>query len=227
VSPLVPLTVVIVGLCALFVRARVQATRRRDAMRQWGESRGFSFVAGPCASDDFGFGLACLSLGDQRKARNVLQGRRDGRRVLIFDHSWRSGSGEDARRHERLIAIVEGKAWPQAAAARATDLAGIVSDGFETNGEGFVLRADVTVRVVRGGDASKTTTYHKTFASSMRPDGPRIECGANAVAVVAAKGTPASELDGLLGLAESTFVAPSDSERDEPAPVREATDVAR
>lgn len=85
------IVVAIVVVCAFLGYRYYAAKKRREAFQAWARSRGWTYSE---RDDSFAerFDGTPFGQGDSREARNVVQGKHEGRPVIAFDYSYQTHS---------------------------------------------------------------------------------------------------------------------------------------
>lgn len=108
VGPALMVLLVIAAVGGIIYVAWLMEKRRREAMARLASKLGYGFSA----RDGWGipgrYGqIDLFRRGHSRRARNVINGERDGAAVKIFDYRYTTGSGKNKSTHSRNVMIVE------------------------------------------------------------------------------------------------------------------------
>jgi len=99
---------VIAAVGGIIYVAWLMEKRRREAMARLASKLGYGFSA----RDGWGIPgryeqIDLFRRGHSRRARNVINGERDGSAVKIFDYRYTTGSGKNKSTHSRNVMLVE------------------------------------------------------------------------------------------------------------------------
>ncbi|MHC4248414.1 MAG: hypothetical protein ACYS9X_04735 [Planctomycetota bacterium] len=106
-----PVLIVVLIACAVgfFIWLAYYLERiRREAMQALAGRLGYDFSAGDVwgIPDRYDF-TDLFSRGHSRSAWNVINGERDGLRVMLFDYRYTTGSGKNKSTHSRTPVVME------------------------------------------------------------------------------------------------------------------------
>ena len=96
----------VAAVVVIIVVSIIQGQKHRDALAAFAAERGLSFSADdPFDIEDRFEGFSLISSGHSRGASNVLWGDAGGRRVMLFEYRYKTGSGKNESTHWHVCCI--------------------------------------------------------------------------------------------------------------------------
>lgn len=108
IAPLCFFLGVIILMIILFVISRLQEKKRKEELNRVSRKAGFSYSLKPpkdllVTLEHF----ALLKKGHSRRAYNVLEGKWDGVKWVVFDYNYTEGSGKNSRTYRQTVAYAD------------------------------------------------------------------------------------------------------------------------
>jgi hypothetical protein len=104
---LLPFIFIVIVIAAIIFIAISAQIKRRKAMLEWAQSRGFTYNRGKIYNLDTQFvSFDCLQQGHSRCAENIITGSLESRSFIAFDYHYTTGSGKNTQHHTMSAVIL-------------------------------------------------------------------------------------------------------------------------